>query len=253
MSKLIDGSKLNSEIIDLFNNAEKELIIISPYIKLHSRIKDSLKLRKDDDLFLTVVYGKNPENKQKSLSKEDMEFFKGFRDVEIRYEERLHAKVFANDDTSILTSMNLYDFSMNNNIEFGIVNHKKSSIEKLKNIFSENLSMDDQVTMFIYGIIENSELIFNKSANYEKKFLSTKYVESIIEVDKTIQNKKNINKNIGYCIRTGKEIPFNPKKPFSSDAFKSWAKYKKPDFKEKYCHKTGKKSFGKTSFNNPIL
>lgn len=58
---------------------------------------------------------------------------------------------------------------------------------------------------------------------------------------------------MGYCIRTGKPIPFNLNKPMSKEAYDSWCRYKNPDYKEKYCHQTGKESFGKTSMKNPVL
>lgn len=57
----------------------------------------------------------------------------------------------------------------------------------------------------------------------------------------------------GYCIRTGEKIPFNVQKPYSDKAYKSWAQFKNPNYKEKFCHKTGKPSDGKTSMANPIL
>ncbi|MEY4894695.1 MAG: hypothetical protein RL751_1515, partial [Bacteroidota bacterium] len=57
----------------------------------------------------------------------------------------------------------------------------------------------------------------------------------------------------GFCIRTGMKIPFNLKMPFSQNSFKSWSQYKKDDYPEKYCHFTGEKSDGKTSFAKPIL
>ncbi|MBK9982082.1 MAG: hypothetical protein IPP15_06575 [Saprospiraceae bacterium] len=61
------------------------------------------------------------------------------------------------------------------------------------------------------------------------------------------------NITYGYCIRTGEKIPFNPERPFSYNAYKSWAEYKNMDYPEAYCHKTGKPSYGKTSMRNPIL
>lgn len=60
-------------------------------------------------------------------------------------------------------------------------------------------------------------------------------------------------KATGYCIRTGKEIEFNPKYPLSYDAYKEWAQYQNYDYPEKYCHRTGEKTFGKNSFRKPIL
>lgn len=57
----------------------------------------------------------------------------------------------------------------------------------------------------------------------------------------------------GYCIRTGVTIKYNPKQPMSREAWLIWNEYKNPHFPEKFCHKTGKKSNGKTSMNQPIL
>ncbi|MEO9954805.1 hypothetical protein [Nonlabens sp.] len=58
---------------------------------------------------------------------------------------------------------------------------------------------------------------------------------------------------IGYCIRTGKQIPFNPAQPLSKDAYYEWNKWENMYYSENYCHKTGENSFGKTSMRYPIL
>lgn len=57
----------------------------------------------------------------------------------------------------------------------------------------------------------------------------------------------------GYCIRTGEPIPFNPERPFSYAAYKSWASFGNEDYPERYCHKTGQPSLGRTSMRQPIL
>ena len=61
------------------------------------------------------------------------------------------------------------------------------------------------------------------------------------------------NSDLGYCIRTGNRIPFDPSRPFSYEAYQSWVIFENWDYPEKYCHKTGKFSNGKTSMANPIL
>ena len=50
---------------------------------------------------------------------------------------------------------------------------------------------------------------------------------------------------MGYCIRTGEEIPLNFDKPLSYDAYKKWSEYSNPDYPEKYCHFTGNIVTGK--------
>jgi hypothetical protein len=70
------------------------------------------------------------------------------------------------------------------------------------------------------------------------------------EFEKPKEKGNHLN---GYCIRTGIKIPFNPKRPFSEQAYKAWAYYGNPDFQETFCHKTGERSKGQTSMNNPIM
>ena len=49
MAKFITGDELNSEIGKIIERAEEQLIIVSPYIKLHERIKDKLKFKIESD------------------------------------------------------------------------------------------------------------------------------------------------------------------------------------------------------------
>jgi hypothetical protein len=78
-------------------------------------------------------------------------------------------------------------------------------------------------------------------------------VETITQNQKPKYIQHANQQQSGYCIRTGKQIPFNLKKPMCVEAYQSWAQYKNFDFQEKYCHKTGRPSNGKTTMRNPVL
>ena len=67
------------------------------------------------------MFGKNEQDPSKSMKLEELDFFKEFSNIEIKYEKRLHAKYYANDYSAILTSMNLYSHSQDNNIEAGVI------------------------------------------------------------------------------------------------------------------------------------
>jgi len=264
MAEFITENELNSALSSIFENADFELLVISPYIKLHERIKSILKTKlKNPDLAITVVFGKNENDVSKSLNKNDFEFFKKFPNIQIRHEKRLHAKLYSNDYDVLITSMNLYDYSQDTNIESGVIGSTSD-----KRIGKEAMK-------YFNRVIEQSELIFEKVPIFESKLLglSSKYVESVIEVDnsdefysnktyKKVYKKKaqlrekkqsNDNENLGFCIRTGEQIPFNIKLPFTKKAFASWNRYKDENYSEKYCHYSGEKSDGATSFKSPIL
>ena len=259
MAKFITGNKLNSELEEIFEKAERDLILISPYIKLHERYISSLKSKMDkNNLKIILVFGKNEEDMSKSMKQADFDFFKEFPNIEIRYEKRLHAKYFANEEKAILTSMNLYSYSQDNNIEFGV----------LTNSSSENL--DKEAWTYFRRVIEQSELLFQRLPEYESIMLGLKkkYKGSNIEVDKLSEFFTNKNKfdsvgnkhtnpiknnELGYCIRTREKIPFNQKKPMTDKAYESWLKFKNENYPEKYCHFSGEESNGETTFSKPIL
>jgi len=103
MAEFLKDSRLIAAIEELIDNADEYLWLISPYIKLHERIKDRLRLKKSKaNLHLVVIFGKNEEDTSKSLSKEDFDFLTEFPSITIGYEKRLHAKYYASEDFSII-------------------------------------------------------------------------------------------------------------------------------------------------------
>ncbi|WP_375580596.1 phospholipase D family protein [Marivirga tractuosa] len=251
MAKFLTDDNLNGAVSNLIEEAKQTFIIISPFIKLHDRLKKRLQEKSEYyDFELIIVFGKNENDLSKSLSIEDLEFFKSFPNVEIRYEPKLHAKYYANETSSILSSMNLYDYSQNNNIEFGI-------LMKAGRFTSEDIDIDSWG--YFDKVIENSKILYQKRPIVESKLLgfSESFKGSEVEIDildDYFKQPKNSNKNLkGYCIRTGEQIPFNIKHPFSEKAFKSWSKYSDPNYNEKFCHFSGEKSNGQTSFSRPVL
>jgi len=255
MARFIQGNELNLEVEKIFKNAESLLMIISPYIKLHHRFKDVLKEKiNNDKLEIIVVFGKNESDITKSISHEELDFFQKFPNIELRHEKRLHAKYYANEISSLLTSMNLYDFSQNNNIEAGIL-METNFLQFLTNVDT----IDSQSLKYFESVIKNSSLLFKKEPQYVKGMLGigNKYTESIVTENKitnVIKEKvqyvvKQVESKEGHCIRCNKEIKINTQAPFCSECFKSWNTFKNKDYSEKYCHVCGIES--KSSFNKP--
>lgn len=269
MAIFLTGNDLNAQLENLFEYADEYIILISPYIKLHDRYASALKTKKDNpNLKIIVVFGKNEDDFSKSMKQEDFVFFKDFPNIEIRYEKRLHAKYYANESSAILTSMNLYNFSQDNNIEAGVLTNRKGI---LGSITSQD-TLENDAAGYFERVIEQSDLLFHREPKFESTMLglSRRYTNSVIETDKLSEffnNKlkadtffkketfipKQGTKQMGFCIRTGTQIPFNPKHPMCDAAFQSWKKFINNEYPEKYCHFSGELSNGETSFSKPIL
>ncbi|MFN9495311.1 MAG: phospholipase D family protein [Bacteroidota bacterium] len=190
MAKFLTGNELNSELEKIFERADEQIILISPYIKLHERFISTLRTKKDNHkIEITIVFGKNEEDLSKSMKQEDFNFFKEFPNIQIRYERRLHAKYYANESSAILTSMNLYDYSQDTNIEAGVMT-KATLLGNLASNFMTNVtgedSFDNQAWTYFKRVIEQSDLLFNKTPQFESAMLglTKKYKESKVETDK---------------------------------------------------------------------
>jgi hypothetical protein len=60
MAIFLEGNELNLAIEDLIRDAKHELIIVSPYIKFHGRIKDLMEdLKEFPEVNITIIYGKS--------------------------------------------------------------------------------------------------------------------------------------------------------------------------------------------------
>ncbi len=255
MAKFLKSNELNTGIETIIDEAKEILLIVSPFIKLHHRYKDCLKGKIDNhNLKIVLVFGKNENDYYKSMPKEEFDFFIQFPNIEIRYEERLHAKYYANESSSLLTSMNLYDYSQDNNIEAGIFLETK-----LINHFSNNKSLDEQAFDYFFKVSENSKLLYSKEPQFKKGMMGLKkiYDNSIVTenlIENIIKEKKQVVKieqisDDGFCIRCGASIKLKPTVPYCKKCYESWKKYKNEEYQEKICHVCGNEA--KTSLIKP--
>ena len=123
MNKFLSGKDLEDAVYEIIYKAKKYLIIISPYIKLDDYFRKVLFDPHQGNAYLSIfiVFGKNETHINKSFNLEDFEYFKTFPNISIVYSPNLHAKYYANEKQSIITSINLYDSSFKHNIEFGVL------------------------------------------------------------------------------------------------------------------------------------
>lgn len=286
MAKFFTGNDLNSEMGKLFEAAEEQIILISPFIKLHDHYASILQAKKDKPkIQIIIVFGKNEKDLSKSMKEEDFNFFKEFPNIEIHYEKRLHAKYYSNETTAILTSMNLYDYSQDHNIEAGVLTAATTLGKLATKFWNGEEGLDETAWKYFERVITQSKTLFKKVPQFDKGIIGTglnkKYLSSTIETDLLTDffanrqkydtnnvkennekkpeevTKRVVNKPVetqtGYCIRTGVSIPFSLEKPMTDVAWKSWSKYSDPNYAEKYCHFSGELSNKETSVKRPIL
>jgi phosphatidylserine/phosphatidylglycerophosphate/cardiolipin synthase-like enzyme len=234
MAKYLRTSGISAAVEDLIREARERLYIISPYLKLSDNVKELLNDKEKEKAEVRIIFGKQ------ELNPSEMSYLQKLKYVRLYFSKNLHAKCYLNEKKMIIASMNLYEFSQQNNREMGILIERANESDQ---------QVYEDAWKDIESILNNATDFSYVEAPKEKEKLKAE----IKSTNFTRELKINSGKQLGYCIRTGVEIPFNVEKPMSYDAFKSWSKYGDPDYSEKFCHFTGEPSNGETSVSRPIL
>lgn len=233
MAKFLNTTGVSYHLEELIKGTKDRLILISPYLQLNDRIKEhinNLNVQKRD---IRIVYREN------KLQLEENNWLESQIGVRTSINKNLHAKCYLNENEAIITSMNLYEFSQQNNNEMGIYISKTEDPDLYNATLEEAqrlLTISEEIRITVKKVTADTP------GKTEKKIVEVKSL-----------NTKTPDKLTGFCIRTGVPIPFNVEKPMSYDAFKSWSKYSDPDYAEKFCHFSGEASNGETSVSKPIL
>jgi hypothetical protein len=254
MVAFINATQARGEIERILSKAKFNMVMISPYIKINddfiSRLADA-GLRKVKILMVC---------RAEDLKSGEREKLEQIPYLDLRFNERVHAKCFYNEDTMVISSLNLYDSSMGDNREMGVLLH--SNIEGDKETFEDAKSEAQFIIRECQSDTSRPKPATNegsqitKTNSEQKRKIETKPVKKPGIEDTIVKNISNFfgisgsENEEGHCIRCGKNIPFNLDAPYCPDCYRTWAKYKDDNYKEKYCIRCGKSE--ETSMKRPL-
>lgn len=230
MADFLTTTGVSYRLEELIKSSHEKLYLVSPYLQIADSLKHLIKERDLHKIDIRVVYRK--DNK---INATDMNFLQELTSVKISCCENLHAKCYLNENTAIITSMNLYQYSQQNNKEMGIVVNKDDEPDLYKKIHDE-----------VRVIIQTSDEPEFAIKKIEKEIL----VEPKSNNKSDISNKPNISNDSGFCIRCRDDLKQNPERPLCYNCFKSWERYSNPEYEENFCHVCGKESI--QSVEKPI-
>lgn len=119
MTKIKKREEITNSIYELITNTKEILVIVSPYIKLSTDFKKALENLSKLDVIIFVF-------KRKDVDNETFNFLLKLPNALLYSNDYLHTKCYMNEKTAIITSLNFYKYSMENNfelaVEFDIVN-----------------------------------------------------------------------------------------------------------------------------------
>ena len=224
MAKFLKTTGVSYHLQQLIDNADETLILISPFLKVNDRLRQSLEDKDRMKIDIRVIYGKN------ELAPKEIDWLRSLQFIRTSFLENLHAKCYLSEKEAILTSMNLYEYSQVNNEEMGIYVTKEDDPELYGEIRTEAqrlLRISDEIRVSVEKVTK----------------------------EKDLSSKKKVSKGIvagekGFCIRCKKEIALSITSPYCAGCYKSWKRYSNKSYEEKHCHNCGEEH--KTTMEKPV-
>ncbi|HMQ50112.1 MAG TPA: phospholipase D family protein [Saprospiraceae bacterium] len=204
MAKFLNTTGVSYHLEELIKSTKDRLILISPYLQFHNRIRDhiqNLNIQKRD---IRIVY------RESKLQLEESNWLESQIGVRTSICPTLHAKCYLNENEAIVTSMNLYSFSQQNNDEMGIHVTKEKDPELYHDIYEEAqrlLTISEEIRVSVKKIdkkkseqiINEKAVLIEKEKDYSKSnYKTTKELSEITGLSSRQINSWLVNNKLMY-------------------------------------------------------
>ena len=210
--RILTDDDVEIAVLDLIREAKEYVVLVSPYHQHWFHLKRALKEAIGQGVEVTVGYRTKDSSYRSREGTEDVDELAGLGATVVAV-PNLHAKIYMNESTALVASMNLTEWSTKNSREIcvRIDGRERSELEDYINAL-----LDDGTP--------------NRTAPAPHRGRTAR----------------------GWCIRCGKDIAFNTKEPLCPADRKVWNKpqYRNPDYPEKHCHRCGREH--STTFAKPL-
>ncbi len=192
--KIIPPYQITSTILNLINEAEEYIVLVSPYVNFKNW--DRIKI----DILNAIKRGIQIE----FYARLDNENFKSWEQIEQlglkpKLIRNLHAKLYFNEKFGVVSSMNLLTSSNLKAIEFGSIYHTEQELSELKGFIKKylepNIELSKPNEEDLYLAKENfSVILSNFLSNKFNRSVNTRYRNGTIEFNVDNQYYLDINK-----------------------------------------------------------
>lgn len=131
MAEFLTTNGTSHYIENIIIDANTELVLVSPYLQISKTFFERLKDASNRSVRIKIIYGKE------DLRPNEKALIAELNGVELYYFENLHAKCYYNENSMVITSMNMYEFSEKNNREMGILIDSDSDAKLYQKATSE--------------------------------------------------------------------------------------------------------------------
>lgn len=222
----------------IVTRARERLLLVSPYLQISTILLERLQEAERRGVEISIVYGKN------ELHDDQRQQLLRLRNLHLYYLENLHAKCYMNESAAIVTSMNMYDFSIKKNREMGIL---------LASTEEAYVDARREVESIIAAARSERAPEAAPSLRSSVWALAASAAAALVPGGSAPQHPApaaRASHRGGVCIRCLTSISRNAARPLCRSCYEVWASFGNPDYPEKGCHHCGKT--GDVSLARPL-
>lgn len=288
MTSIVKDFEGATAIINEINKTGNECVLISPYVQLWDRMRDALSRAHKRNVAIKAYVRQPEQDKDKEKLKQIVADFNQYG-AKVYLIPNLHAKIYLFDESAIVSSMNLYDYSQQNSIELSVLIDDSSMIADIRDFVRDYIEIkaipaDETLKSGKENWKKGFCILCGKQMEYpphgrpvcfecykagqaedeistaEKSKSSTR---SLKRQDEPVNEKtlletlgealattlSRLGSDEGFCIRCGTSIDNNPDRPLCNNCYIKWAEYQNPNYTEKFCLACGEKA--RTSYAKP--
>lgn len=165
MAKFLTTNGINYVLEEIIKGAKERLVLVSPYLKFNTRVKELLSDGYRPDVEIRIVYGK------RELDTRERQWLNTAPHVRTSFCHNLHAKCYLNEHLCVITSLNLHLFSQQNNNEMGVMIKRASDHQLYADVSAE---VDRLIRISESTLTDRENLVLESPATEYEKLTTAK-------------------------------------------------------------------------------
>lgn len=233
--RVITDNAVPSAVLELISAAQKHIVLVSPYNSFWGHLKDEIRLAiRQRGVRVVAFYNPWEHTRGDGM---DWLYSEGAEVYRVNY---LHAKLYLNESSAILTSMNLIEGSSRNSMDIGMVINGRGETYNTLLEYTTRLSKLGERVDSASANEAQSEKTSPQGPPLARSGSAVKtLIRSREEIPKTALKTARAWITRGRCIRCQKIIPFDIAKPLCDEDYAVWSRFNNKQYGEKFCHRCG--------------
>ena len=132
MSQFLNHMELHDQFETMIRNAEKDIIIITPVLKLNRKIQQLLEIKNKSNLRICIVHALS------RLNSAQVAFLEHLKNVHNNVYPQLHASLYLSEKECIIGGLNLHEFYTQEKGAVGVLLNSKRDLASYQSAYNES-------------------------------------------------------------------------------------------------------------------